>query len=650
MRKMNTNIVQVISALMLGTILIGTASPPGIASASVPATIFEQDTDQPAGPTDPHEMEAFLDNFIPAQLEEDHIPGAAVSIVKDGELFFAKGYGFADLETQRPVTTAQTLFGIGSTSKLFTWTAVMQLWEQGKVDLNADINTYLKDFQIPATNDQPITLAHLLTHTAGFEERNERMFITNLKLMIPLSDYLARYVPKRIYAPGEVVAYSNYGTALAAYIVEEVSGQPFEQYSEENIFTPLEMTHTTLWQPLPPELVGDQAIGYQYMDGDYKPLTWWIQGFPAGSAFATASDMAQFMIAHLQDGQYKNIRILQADTAQEMHHQHFTQDPRVSGIAYGFLETPINGQHIIGHAGGRMVYFTGFVLLPEHNVGLFVSYNGSNGERARERFIQAFMDHYYPGAPVSVPQPKPDFADRAKRFVGSYQNSRHNGSTFEKLNGIVMDTSIKLTSNNTFETGGYEWVETEDPLVFIREDGHEHLIFQEDEAGNITNFMFQNVPVHYYFKKSWLDTATFTLLWGGVSLLVFLLTVLIWPIKFLASLRRRKQTAGAVVPLASRIALWLAWGLSALSLFFFVMLMIGMFSGTLVEGRYAATGFFLIPPLTALMAIGMLVFTGLAWLRRYWSLSGRMYYTLLTVAAVVFLGWLNYFNLISLSG
>jgi hypothetical protein len=119
----------------------------------------------------------------------------------------------------------------------------------------------------------------------------------------------------------------------------------------------------------------------------------------------------------LQDGRSKDIRILQESTAQEMHRQHYTQDPRVSGIAYGFIETPINGQHIIGHAGGRVVFFTGFWLLPEHNVGLFISYNGSNGESARETFMQAFMDHYYPSNPVSIPQPKPDFSDRAKRLL-----------------------------------------------------------------------------------------------------------------------------------------------------------------------------------------------------------------------------------------
>lgn len=656
---MKTKIVQVISILILVTILISVASQPGYASAAAQATALEQATTQPSGPTDPQELEAFLDDLIAAQLEEDHIPGATISVVKDGELIFTKGYGFADLETQRPVIADQTLFGIGSTSKLFTWTAVMQLWEQGKVDLNADINTYLKDFQIPVTYDQPITLAHLLTHTAGFEERNERGFLDDLELMTPHADYLARYMPKRIYVPGEVVAYSNYGTSLAGYIVEQVSGLPFEQYSEENIFTPLEMTHTTFRQPLPPVLAGDQAVGYLYMDGDYKPLIQWIQFFPAGSGWSTASDMARFMIAHLQNGHYKGIRILSASTAQEMHRQHLLPDPRGSGMAYGFMESQINGQHIIGHGGGRTVFFTGFVLLPEHNVGLFVSYNGNNGESAPETLIQAFMDHYYPNSPVSVPQPKPDFASRAERFVGSYLNSRHNESTPEKLSYTFAESpitylSIKLTGDNKLKTGGSQWIETEDPLVFIREDGYEHLIFQEDEAGKITSFMFQNTPVHFYIKKNWFDTATFTTLWGSVSLLFFLLTVLVWPLKYLLSRRRSNTATGEAMPLPARIARWLAWVFSALSLIFFVsfigMVMSGAVNPSAISLNNTATGLLLIPPLTVVMGIGMVIFTGLAWMRRYWSLPGRAYYTLLTIAGVVFLGWLDYFNLISLPG
>jgi CubicO group peptidase (beta-lactamase class C family) len=256
---MKTNIVRIISVLMLATILIGTVSQPAFASASAPITDSGQASLQLSGPTDPQEMEAFMDEFIPAQLEENHIPGATVSVIKDGKLFFAKGYGYADLETRRPVIADQTLFRPGSVSKLFTWTAVMQLAEQGKVDLHTDINTYLKDFQIPATYPEPITLAHLLTHTTGFEEFGEGLFILDGERMMPLAELMSLGMPARIYAPGEVVTYSNYGTTLAGYIVEQVSGLSFEQYIEENILNPLGMTHSTFLQPLPPELAGDLA-------------------------------------------------------------------------------------------------------------------------------------------------------------------------------------------------------------------------------------------------------------------------------------------------------------------------------------------------------------------------------------------------------
>ena len=122
------------------------------------------------GPTDPAELEAFLDELLAKDMEEYHIAGAAVSVVKDGKLFFAKGYGYADLEKGIPVDPEQTIFRIGSIGKMFTWTAVMQLVEQGKLDLDADVNTYL-DFRIPDTYPQPITLKHLMTHTSGFEDR-----------------------------------------------------------------------------------------------------------------------------------------------------------------------------------------------------------------------------------------------------------------------------------------------------------------------------------------------------------------------------------------------------------------------------------------------------------------------------------------------
>ncbi len=192
-----------------------------------------------AGLTDPVELEAFLDELLARQLAERHIPGASLAVVKDGRLFFAKGYSYANLEQRTPLVADQTLVRVGSIAKPFTWTAVLQLVEQGKLDLNADVNTYLADFQIPATYPAPITLAHLLTHTAGFEDWQLGITVSSAGGLLPLGTYLAREMPARVSPPGTVTAYSNYGATLAGYIVERVSGQPFEQYMQQHILQPL---------------------------------------------------------------------------------------------------------------------------------------------------------------------------------------------------------------------------------------------------------------------------------------------------------------------------------------------------------------------------------------------------------------------------
>ncbi len=183
----------------------------------------------PTGLSDPRELETFLNGVLSVQLADGHIPGATVSVVKDGRLFFAKGYGDADRQHGKLVSANTTLFRIGSVSKLFTWTAVMQLAEQGKVNLHADVSTYLKTFHLPATYPQPITLAHLLTHTAGFEDRGTGTFAQTTSDLEPLGQWLAVHIPARVRPPGELTAYSNYGGALAGYIVEQVSGLPFDQ-------------------------------------------------------------------------------------------------------------------------------------------------------------------------------------------------------------------------------------------------------------------------------------------------------------------------------------------------------------------------------------------------------------------------------------
>ena len=246
---MRTTIALLTIALVFALCVMGQAP-------NRPEPLREDKSSQPSPPPSAqgtHEMtaadvESFMDGIVPLQLKQSDIAGATVSVVKDGKLLFAKGYGYADVQNKKPVSAQETLFRPGSISKLFTWTAIMQLYEQGKLDLDRDINDYL-DFKIPDAFGKPITLKNVLTHTPGFEEQIKDLFTTD-QTAPNLGQYLKTHIPGRIYPPGTVPAYSNYATAIAGYIVERVSGRPFEQYVAENIMQPLKMTHSTFSQPL----------------------------------------------------------------------------------------------------------------------------------------------------------------------------------------------------------------------------------------------------------------------------------------------------------------------------------------------------------------------------------------------------------------
>jgi CubicO group peptidase (beta-lactamase class C family) len=195
------------------------------------------------------DLEAFLDGLVPLQIKLDDIAGATISVVKDGKLMFAKGYGYADIAAKRPVSPDNTLFRPGSIGKLFTWTAIMQLVEKGKIDLDADVNSYI-DFKIPEPFGRPVTVRNLMTHTPGFEESIKELIVERPE-DLDYGRWLKTNIPRQIFPPGTVPAYSNYGASLGGYIVERVSGEPFVDYVDNHIFKPLGMTRSTYRQPLP---------------------------------------------------------------------------------------------------------------------------------------------------------------------------------------------------------------------------------------------------------------------------------------------------------------------------------------------------------------------------------------------------------------
>ena len=453
------------------------------------------------------ELEAFLDGLMLAQMSEKNVAGATLSVVKDGEVFFAKGYGYADVANGTPVDPETTLFRIGSISKLFTWTAVMQLVEQGRIDLREDVNTYL-DFEIPATYDEPITMWHFLTHTPGLEEDSRDLFTTDPDHLTPMGEWLPAHMPSRVRPPGTFSSYSNWGTAVAGYIVERVSGMSYDEYLEQHLFGPLQMTQTTARQPLPSRFSEDMSKGYAWESGGWVEKDWEIVtgAGPAGSMSASAVDMANWMLAHLGSGRLGESQILSPETAQAMHSRQFTHDERIPGWGLGFYEKSSHGLRMIGHGGDTQWFHSDLTLIPSENVGIFVSYNTvSGGELSFLPFRKAFLDHYYPVEPV-----QPVVAEGLDRFAGSYLFNRTSYTTFQKALNLTGNMPIRVSGDSALVMGtpfGDMHLEPIDDLLFGDADGQPLVAFRADEDGSVTHGFLTFAPMMAMEKQGALSRA-----------------------------------------------------------------------------------------------------------------------------------------------
>jgi CubicO group peptidase (beta-lactamase class C family) len=484
------------------------------------------------------DLEAFLDGFMPLQIDRANIGGAVVAVVKDGKVLFAKGYGYADVAHKRPIVPESTLFRPGSISKLFTWTSVMQQVEQGKLDLDTDINTYL-DFKVPPAWGKPITLRDIMTHRAGFEETIKHLFVATQPELVPRRQYLIEHMPKRIYPPGKVPAYSNYATTLAAYIVERVSGQPFEDYVEQHIFQPLDMHQATFRQPLPANLAHDLSDGYKMASDSAKGFEF-VEVAPAGALSAAATDMCHFMIAQLQDGKYGNVQILKPETAEKMHSPQTGWPEGMHAMDLGFYEESKNGHHIIGHGGDTQWFHSDLHLILDQNVGFFVSYNSAGRPdqdgSPRGILFNAFLDRYFPETTPPQPTLATSLAD-AKAVSGVYLGSRRfETNIFSPLGMLGESTLIPDPKDSTLVTVDAKGVNGQPihwreiaPMRFREVDGKEQVAFTTDTTGRelmYLDFPFelaQRVDHTLDRKKTNVDIL-------GFSLIVMALTLIGWPV------------------------------------------------------------------------------------------------------------------------
>ncbi len=489
------------------------------------------------------DVEAWLDGFMPYALAAGDIAGAVVVVVKDGEVLAQKGFGYADIAERKAVDPANTLFRPGSVSKLFTWTAVMQMVEQGKLDLDADVNQYL-DFEIPPRDGKPVTLRNIMTHTAGFEEQVKGLMGPDGQPFEPYDVHLKEWVPTRIFAPGTTPAYSNYATSLAGYLVSRVSGQTFDDYIDQHILKPLGMERSTFRQPLPENLKSLMSKGYaRASQPEAKPFE--IVGpAPAGSLSASGADMARFMIAHLNKGAFGTERILQPATAEQMHGTALTLLPRVHRMLLGFYEQNYNGHRIIGHGGDTQWFHSNLHLFLDQNVGLFVSVNSSGKDGSpghiRNALFEQFTDRYFPAtAPEGKVDPKVA-AEHAQLMVGVYDNSRRMDSSFLSLLNLAGPIKVIANEDGTISVplatnvagAPTKWREIE-PFVWRDVEG-KSLLSAQVENGRVVRFSFDGLSPFMVFEPSpgwrsagWLVPSLVA------GLVAILLTVLAWPVSAL---------------------------------------------------------------------------------------------------------------------
>ncbi|QIC07792.1 serine hydrolase [Brevibacillus sp. 7WMA2] len=439
----------------------------------------------PTGPTNAKEVEKFADQFFNRPKIKEKLTGAAFVVVKDDQVLFKKGYGYADLEKKRPVDPDSTVFRIASISKIFTSTAAMQLVEQNKLDLNKDIQEYLKDFNLNNKTGKKLTLDHLMSHMTGFEYTDlPSMDTESPNKYYPLDEFVKQNAPSIVSNPGEVFRYDNYAFVLLGYIVQSMTGVPFHQYVENHIFKPLGMNSSSFI--MRPDIHANLATPY---DGAKKPIPEYGSiptDAPDGSMLSTAGDMAKFMIAHLNGGKLAGKQILQEKTAKTMHQVRHNLHPKIQNGAYGFetfFQNHYNQQAVIGKGGDLPGYHSWMWLLPEKKVGGFVVFNG-DGANFREELFKAFMDHYYP-KPVEDKVDVQTTKKGLQRFVGVYQDLR---SPYWVFRVNVLDDGQLMVKD---PLGNHKFRQ-KDPFLFEDEQGMK-AAFKVNPNGSVDYFYYNKV-------------------------------------------------------------------------------------------------------------------------------------------------------------
>ncbi len=616
---------------------------------------------QPAQDSLAVSMARFFDSLVPQQMQETHVPGLVVSVVRGDRILFEKGYGAADIQRRQAVDPQQTIWRLASISKVVTATAVMQLVEQGKLDLDRDVNAYLKTFQIPEKFGKPITLRELLTHTAGFDDRYIGKSFRTQAERPPLREFVKKLLPARIFPPGEVYVYSNLGLALAALVVENVSGQDFNDYCRQHIFLPLGMKETSF--RLDPALKNHLYQGYIFQNGNFKAVPFDFLGdYPAGQLLSTASEFSRFMICQLNDGMLDGVRILSPKTVTRMQSTQFTENPRLNG-SIGFVVDifQVDGNKVVAHDGGYLGTATRMWLLPGQKTGLFMATNIMNMgaiQKVSYAFVKRFFDQTQPPKVKYPLDSLPAYDPHVAKFTGFYRLARYAHSDITKM-GVLTSHGIELPiwKNNQGMLMMYNlygkprrMIQVQ-PGVFQSIDDDYSIAFHLDRNGNPTFLFtsgtgaFEKVPAFYTIRIQ-------RLLLGALLAFFVLILLLRKGTRFLPSGRWKERNLSVQHRKIRKTSSWTA------SLFLLQWLGLGLalfvvrpaYETFTIGLAYGVGPVLYVVQVIPFVAILFLIFTGIHFVKilkeknSSWKIG--VFYGLFILSALLYLVLLNYWNLL----
>lgn len=386
------------------------------------------------------QMESEIDQYVSKYIGST-VPGAAIAVVKDGEIIFSKGYGYSDVDNKVPVDSKNSIFEWGSITKIFTWTSAMKLAEEGRLDLDEDIRTYLPDEFLTKWNyEKPITMRNLMNHTAGFGDYGFDLIYDSPEKVGSLEEDLLKSHPAQYYEVGSASSYSNYGTALAGYIIENITGMKYDEYLKLNFYSVLNMNSTTADRrfDVPNEMKDRKSKGYTPIgETGYTETIWSYVGLaPAGSLNGTVEDLAQFAIALTpKEGEVTPI-FKNRETLDTM----FT--PTYFMTANGFFQ--FDGEYkSFGH-GGNTAGFTGqFAVVPEERFGVVILTN-VQGELNIGYGVQEML---IGKKEYAVKSDKKDLPD-SKEVEGKYISYRRFEGSFLEAMSYMSPLSVEKIGDN----------------------------------------------------------------------------------------------------------------------------------------------------------------------------------------------------------